>query len=1129
MPTDKSTLQIAEEQRKLGDDFFNKAQFKEALSYYQEAAAKYWDLQEWQSSLRVTAKSVSCQIYLENYQMVLDETLNLLQIIVKRWDKEHVLSAHVYCMLGEIYLQMSDYQKVLTFHKKALVIRLKKLGNQHPDTAISYRETGIAYTYLGKFEEQIEYLKKALAIQRRVLGDAHEETGNTLHHLGMGYRVNSENEKAIGSLQQALKIHEQIYGEKHLSLAYDYRQLACPYMQKGDYERGLNYLQKALHLIRSLLGEGHSHIALLYTQFAWIYGNLGDHEQALIFLYKSLHIFQKNIGEENLNVAQTLVSIGESYVSKTEFIKAKPYLKRALIYFEEFAKEDIRSTAECCSRLGKVYLNLGQFPKALDYYLKSLNLNIEYFGKKHIQTILVYMNIGDYYNKCNQRQKALKYFEEGLQFQRSFTGEKHPITANLYANLVYSYQAPKDYSFALKLCQKALFSLSRQPVIQAPHAAINLEDYSNHLFLLEVLKIKAELVFRYFQLNTESFRDLQLAYSTYQSCIQVITQIKQSAQLDLSKFFLLRNNAFIYGKTLEVANILWNESNAFLDTQTLFDIVEKGKASLLLSSMQDNIAKAAAQIPQNLLQQEKQVKIELTYFEKKIQEEEIKLEGKKNNTIKEGGEKLQEYKSQYFDYQQEYNQLIQQFEQDYPDYYQLKYETKTSSIEELQESLTENQVMLNYFVGEKHYYLFFITSNDFEVYDFEKPDDFEQTVEEFLQAIQNHKLEAYTRTAYQLYLWLVKSVEIFIMDQFSDTSAFSNKNLALEATATELIIIPHGILNYVPFEALLCSPHTTSNTAENPYHSLDYLLLNCNVSYHYSATLWHYLLQSRGERATSNDSFVGFAPVYQSEARSESSEVEGGNKGEKSGVEENWTVAANGMRTWATRSEALRSDGSWTPLPHSKTEAQQIAALFDQKGYDNQTFLHDQATKTAFMEAAEKSRFVLIAAHGVVNDEQPKLSGLVFYPSSQPLSRSSTVDKVETPREETLATASRLANSWNGESSTDCILSMEEAYQLQLQADLVVLSSCESGIGTLAKGEGMMAVNRGFLYAGAKGVVSTLFKVYDEPSSRLTQYLFEGILEGAEATLALRAAKLRLLKEEKVDVKSWSGFVLIGG
>lgn len=105
---------------------------------------------------------------------------------------------------------------------------------------------------------------------------------------------------------------------------------------------------------------------------------------------------------------------------------------------------------------------------------------------------------------------------------------------------------------------------------------------------------------------------------------------------------------------------------------------------------------------------------------------------------------------------------------------------------------------------------------------------------------------------------------------------------------------------------------------------------------------------------------------------------------------------------------------------------------------------------------------------------------------------------------------------------------MEETYQLQLQADLVVLSSCESGIGALTKGEGMMAVNRGFLYAGAKNVVFTLFKVLDKTSSELTQNLFTHILKGDNFVTALRKAKLALIEQEGIDPKSWSGFVLLG-
>ncbi len=508
------------------------------------------------------------------------------------------------------------------------------------------------------------------------------------------------------------------------------------------------------------------------------------------------------------------------------------------------------------------------------------------------------------------------------------------------------------------------------------------------------------------------------------------------------------------------------------------------------------------------MEQERQLKIELTYLEKNIQRE--KAKGSKRNE-----EYLKKWSVQFFDYQKQYDELKHDFEQDYPDYYQLKYETKTASIEELQQSLSEDQVMVNYFVGKDHYYIFLITSNGFEAHDFEKPEDFEGLVEGFLEAVQKHQLEDYAEKAYELYQYLLQPVEHHLMDAFGDFGGETLEEKALK----ELIIIPHGILNYLPFEALTCSSLEDSiegelEKGENTYHHLDYLLLHCEVSYHYSATLWHYLRNVRGERAAVENDFVGFAPVYQSENTSQNESLQS---------------AAKEISQWATRSEALRSDGSWTPLPYSKVEAEGVANLFEEKGLKTRTFLHERATKEQFQEVVENSRFLLIAAHGVVNDEQPKLSGLVFYPLSQPLAKLETVAKVSTREVETFSTVTNLENSWNDdESTTDCILSMEETYHLNLKADLVVLSSCESGIGELAKGEGMMAVNRGFLYAGAKNVVSTLFKVYDKPSSLLTQYLFEGVLEGMDYAESLRAAKLKLLKQKEVDVKSWCGFVLIG-
>jgi CHAT domain-containing protein len=105
-----------------------------------------------------------------------------------------------------------------------------------------------------------------------------------------------------------------------------------------------------------------------------------------------------------------------------------------------------------------------------------------------------------------------------------------------------------------------------------------------------------------------------------------------------------------------------------------------------------------------------------------------------------------------------------------------------------------------------------------------------------------------------------------------------------------------------------------------------------------------------------------------------------------------------------------------------------------------------------------------------------------------------------------------------------------------LNADLLVLSSCESGIGKLVKGEGLMALTRGFLYSGARNVIHSLWKVSDKETSQLMIELYRNILnprEGSEPwqgyAATLREAKLSLIAEETTAFPaSWSSFVLVG-
>ena len=117
----------------------------------------------------------------------------------------------------------------------------------------------------------------------------------------------------------------------------------------------------------------------------------------------------------------------------------------------------------------------------------------------------------------------------------------------------------------------------------------------------------------------------------------------------------------------------------------------------------------------------------------------------------------------------------------------------------------------------------------------------------------------------------------------------------------------------------------------------------------------------------------------------------------------------------------------------------------------------------------------------------------------------------------------------NDNAPEDGILYASEVYNLNLNAELVVLSSCESGAGKVVKGEGVMALTRGFLYAGTPNILVSLWKVSDQHTQELMVAFYENLLKGDDYPAALRKAKLAMLADKANHYPDlWSSFILIG-
>jgi CHAT domain-containing protein len=202
----------------------------------------------------------------------------------------------------------------------------------------------------------------------------------------------------------------------------------------------------------------------------------------------------------------------------------------------------------------------------------------------------------------------------------------------------------------------------------------------------------------------------------------------------------------------------------------------------------------------------------------------------------------------------------------------------------------------------------------------------------------------------------------------------------------------------------------------------------------------------------------------------------------------------------ATEETGVASDGVYVPrLPGTRQEAEQIVAMVPTS---ERRLALDFAASRETVTSAELSqyRYVHLSTHGLLNSVHPELSGLVF----------SLVNERGEPQ--------------------DGFLRAHEIFNLKLSPEVVVLSACQTGMGTNIRGEGLVSLTRGFMYAGAPRVVVSLWGVSDLGTTELMVRFYHGMLkEGMRPAAALRAAQVSLMNDKRwASPYYWAPFTLQG-
>jgi CHAT domain-containing protein len=404
-----------------------------------------------------------------------------------------------------------------------------------------------------------------------------------------------------------------------------------------------------------------------------------------------------------------------------------------------------------------------------------------------------------------------------------------------------------------------------------------------------------------------------------------------------------------------------------------------------------------------------------------------------------------------------------------PAYAALKYPEPITLREIQQKVLDKDTVMLQYSIGKEHSYLWFVTPTTVQTYTLPGEKDLEAIAKPFHSTLTNSgSINDVKRTGDKLFNLIISPV-------------------ANQLAGKRLLVVADGVLQYIPFAALPLPDH-------NSYIPLikNHEIVNAPSA----ATI---ALQRQQPQRTAPKTLAVIAdPVFKVD------DARLGSKN-KASIDSCLVTPTNNSPNTTNPAELQRSLRildlrNIQRLPNTQQEAQQILSLVPPNQREAAcSFAANYETVTQPQKLQlDKYRNVVFATHGFINSSNPQLSGLVL----------SLVD--------------------NKGQARDGFLRLHDIFNLQLNADLVVLSACQTGLGEDIRGEGLVGLTRGFMYAGTRRVITSLWNVDDASTAQLMASLFQKTLKEQQTPVAaLRSAQLQLWQTNP-DPKYWAAFTLQG-
>jgi tetratricopeptide (TPR) repeat protein len=1002
-------------------------------------------------------------------------------------------------------IEQSKTKQVDSIYQKVIPLVKEINGDKSMEYALVIKRLADLQKNSGKFKEaETNYLEAKLVIKNSQ-GIKHQEYLNVLNSLALMYnqqRRLSEAEAAYNEMAEILKDNNGVKSKEYGAAVSN---LAKLYKAENKFDQAEKLYERTLKAYKSAVGEKNILYINALVSMGVLYRNMGQYNKAETIFGESKKLFLDNIGEKNIDYANLVNHTALLYEETGRYDLAEQNYKYALTIIKDLVTEKHESYAAILNNLAHLNKNLGHYEQAEPMYKQALSIRKEVLGENHTDYGASLNNLAEFYESLSRTKEALPLYIQASQITKAMYGEQHHEYALSLNNLANIYDETEQYEKAEQHYNQSLVIMKN--VLGETHAEYASTLHNLAFLYLDTKKYKeAETLFKK---DLEIIRtSLGLNHPNYAKALSNLGGLYEhmgkypeaeknyleSARIRKEKLgdhhpdytYTLASLARVYtaiNKYTEASNY-WKMTivNYKEEIRKYFPSMSEREKEEFYKKFADRFEQynsfasmrfaADPTVLSEMYNTQLATKAILFNSSNKVRQ---RIMGSNDLALIESFKKWQSAK--------EY--LAQLYVLPKSDV-KINLDSLEQKTNELEKELSLKSEL-------------FKTANDAQSYTWQDVQKTLKPGEAAVEMIRFRKYKADMGGTYVQYnegegKQLKDSVYYAALIITPETK--NNPQIVLLKNGMDLetryIIYYRNTIKFNLADEFCYANYWNKIATSIPgtkkvYFSPDGIYNNINILSIYNPATKKYVIDEIDiQNVTNTKDLITAKPI--------------GSASKK--------IVLMGDPDFGTHSgTASFRSGQLKRLPGSGEEVKKIATVVNSNNWAGSLYIGAQSSEEQIKNVKDV-KILHIATHGFFEPDPEKSSDRS---GDNPLLRSGLY----------LSGSSK-------ETGEDGKLTAYEAMNLSLDnTEMVVLSACETGLGTVKNGEGVYGIQRAFRVAGARSIIISLWKVDDIATQKLMVMFYEEWLKSGNKRQAFTSAQNKLRNEYK-DPMYWGAFIIVG-